>query len=182
MLGRRPVLRPQSTTSSSALVSACSAQALTAPRAAGSAAARHIVASNRDEAVRRGAGTLTVERYAVPVFEREGPVRADAGVRLTRMDVEPSGVDDAVEVFGDITVPWLADTDGFRCMLYLVMLCVVDYHSGHTISESIWRDTEDMAASRSAAAAARVEAVPSAGCVVRAVEEYSVALSSARKY
>jgi hypothetical protein len=94
--------------------------------------AEHVVASSRDEAVRRGAGTLTVGRYAVPVFEREGPVRADACARLTLMDAEPSGVDDAVEVFGDTAVPWLAGTDGFRCILYLV-----DHDSGHTISESI---------------------------------------------
>jgi hypothetical protein len=119
----------------------------------------HIVASSGDEAVRRGAGTLTAERYAVLVFGREGPVRADAGVRLTRMDVEPSGVDDAVEVFGGTAVPWLAATDGFRCILHLV-----DHDSGRSISESIWRD-RGHAASRSAAAA-RVEEVASAGCVV----------------
>ena len=140
-------------------------------------AREHIVAPSRDEAVRRVTGTLTVERYAVPVFEREGPVRPDAGVRVTRLDVEPSGVPDAVEVFGDTAVPWLADTSGFRCVLYLV-----DEHSGHTISESIWEDAEAMAASRSAEAAARVEAVTSANSVVRAVEEYAVAFSSARKY
>jgi len=135
-----------------------------------------LVAPSRDGAVRRVTGTLTVERYAVPVFEREGPVPADACVRLTRMDVEPTGVDDAIEVFGDTAVPWLAETAGCRCILYLV-----DRHSGCTISESIWKDTEAMARSRSAAAAARVEAVVSAGCVVRAVEEYTVAFSSARK-
>lgn len=76
--------------------------------------------------------SLHIERYAVPVFEPEGPVPADAFVRLARMDVEPT-------------------------------------------------DTEAMARSRSAAAAARVEAVVSAGCVVRAVEEYTVAFTSARK-
>ena len=139
-------------------------------------AGEQTVAPSRDEAVRRADGTLTVERYAVPVFEREGPVRADAGVRLTRMDVEPTAVDDAVEVFGDTAVPWLAESEGCRCLLYLV-----DPQSGHTISETIWKDTEAMAGSRSAAAAARAEAVASAGCVVRGVEEYTVAFSSARK-
>lgn len=136
-----------------------------------------LLAPSRHESVRRVTGTLCVERYAVPVFEREGPVRADAGVRLTRMDVEPSGVDDAVEVFGDTAVPWLAETEACRCILYLV-----DRQSGRMISESIWKDAKSMAASRSAAAAARVEAVTSAGCVVRSVEEYNVAFSSARKY
>jgi hypothetical protein len=139
-------------------------------------AGEHMVAPSRDEAVRRVTGTLTVERYAVPVFEREGPVPFHAGARLTRMDVEPTGIDDAVEVFGDTAVPWLAETDGCRCILYLV-----DRHSGHTISESIWRDTKALADSRSAAAATRVEAVASAAVIVRAVEEYTVAFSTARK-
>jgi quinol monooxygenase YgiN len=138
-------------------------------------AGEQIIAPSRDEAVRRSAGTLTVERYAVPVFERERPVPAGAGVRLTRMDVEPSDVDDAVEVFGDTAVPLLAETGGCRSILYLV-----DYISGRTISESIWTDAAAMAASRSAAAAARVEAATAAGGVVRTVEEYSVAFSSAR--
>jgi heme-degrading monooxygenase HmoA len=139
-------------------------------------AGERTVAPGRDEAVRRAGGTLAVERYAVPVFEQEGPVRADAGVRLTRMDVEPTAVDDAIEVFGDTAVPWLAETDGCRSLLYLV-----DPQSGHTISETIWKNADAMAGSRSAAAAARVEAVTSAGCVVRGVEEYTVAFSSARK-
>jgi quinol monooxygenase YgiN len=139
-------------------------------------AGEQTLAPSRDEAVRRAGGTMTVERYAVPVFEREGPVRADAGVRLTRMDVEPTAVDDAVEVFGDTAVPWLAETEGCRRLMYLV-----DAQSGHTISETIWKDADAMAGSRSAAAAARAEAVASAGCVVRGVEEYTVAFSSARK-
>jgi hypothetical protein len=43
-----------------------------------------IVAPSRDEAVRRAKGTAAVERYEVPVFEREAPFGAGAGVRLTR--------------------------------------------------------------------------------------------------
>jgi hypothetical protein len=56
----------------------------------------------RREAVRRAVGTVAVERYRVPVFEREAPLRAGAGLRLTRMDVEPSRVEDAVESYGDV--------------------------------------------------------------------------------
>jgi quinol monooxygenase YgiN/heme-degrading monooxygenase HmoA len=139
-------------------------------------AGERIFAPSLDEAVRRGGGTLTVEHYAVPVFEQEGPVPADSGVRLTRMDVPPSGVDDAVEVFGDTAVPMLAETGGCRSIMYLV-----DYRSGRTISQSVWKDTEAMAASRSAAAAARVGVAEAAGGVVRTVEEYALTFSSARK-
>ena len=49
------------------------------------------------------------------------------------------------------------------------------------ISETIWRSHEALAASRSVAAAVRVDAVGSTGCVIRAVEEYGLVFSSAWK-
>ncbi|HKB31309.1 MAG TPA: hypothetical protein VKD26_10785 [Streptosporangiaceae bacterium] len=143
-----------------------------------------IVAPSRREAVRRAAGTVTVERYRVPIFEQEAPSRSGAGVRLTRMDTEPSKLEDAIEAFGDTAVPWLADTDGFCSALLFT-----DSSSGRMISETVWRDPQALAASRSAAAAIRVDAVAAirvdavaaTGCVIRAVEEYSLVFSSARK-
>jgi hypothetical protein len=136
----------------------------------------HVVAPSRREVVRRAAGTVSVERYRVPVFEREAPPRAEAGLRLTRMDVEPSRVEDGVEAYGDTVVPWLADTEGFCSALLLV-----DRNTGHSISEAIWRNPPALAASRSVAAAVRVDAVATTGCVIRAVEEYGLVFSSARK-
>ena len=38
--------------------------------------------------------SMTVERYGVPVFEQEAPLRAGEGVRLTRIKVKPSAIDD----------------------------------------------------------------------------------------
>lgn len=110
------------------------------------------------------------------MFEREGPLPAGAGARLTRMDVAPSKVEDAVEIFGDTAVPWLAEDEGSLRVLFLV-----DRDSGRAISETVWRDAQALARSRSAAAAIRVEAAASAGCVIRAVGEYTMAFSSARK-
>jgi heme-degrading monooxygenase HmoA len=139
-------------------------------------ASEHQVASGRREAVQRAAGTVSVERFEVPVFELEAPVRSGAGLRLTRMDFEPGSVEDAVEAYGDTAVPWLAGTEGFCSTLLLV-----DETTGHAISETLWRDREVMAATRSVAAAVRVETVASTGCVVRAVEEYGLVATSARK-
>ncbi len=130
----------------------------------------------RREAVRLGKGTVTVERYRVPVFEREAPLVTGAGVRLTRMDVEPSRVEDTVEVYGETTVPWLADTEGFCSALLLV-----NRGSGHSICETIWQDSQALAASRSAAAAIRVQLVEETSALIRAVEEYGLVFSSARK-
>ena len=136
-----------------------------------------IVAPARLEAVRlANTGTVTVERYRVPVFELEGPMPGGAGVRLTRMDVERSKIENAVEVFGDTAVPWLAETEGFCSALLLV-----DHGSGRSISQTVWRDAQALAASRSTAAAVRVDAVAATDCVIRAVEEFSLVFSSARK-
>jgi hypothetical protein len=126
--------------------------------------------------VERAAGTVSVERYQVPVFEAEAPVRSGAGLRLTRMDFERGAVEDSVEAYGDTAVPWLAETDGFCRTLLLV-----DERTGHAISETVWQNQEVLAATRSVAAAVRVETVASTGCVIRAVEEYGLVANSARK-
>ena len=120
-------------------------------------------------------GTVCVERYRVPVFEREAPLDTGAGLRLTRMDVEGSRVEDAVAGYGDTAVPWLAETAGFCGALLLV-----DWNSGHSISETIWDSPKTLAASRSIAARVRVETVKSTGCVIRALEEYDLVFNTAR--
>jgi hypothetical protein len=133
------------------------------------------VAPSRDEAVRRAKGTVAVERYEVPVFEREAPFGAGEGVRLMQLDVKPREADDAIAWFGDTAVPWLADTDGFRgALLY------VDRASGHLISETVWRNPQALAASRSAAEAIQRAAVEATNCEIRAVEEYRLVFSTAR--
>ncbi|HUC21112.1 MAG TPA: hypothetical protein VMA73_00210 [Streptosporangiaceae bacterium] len=71
-----------------------------------------------------------------------------AGVRQTRMDVAPSSVDEAIEVFGDTETPWLAEEAGRSSVLYLV-----DRDSGRSIGETVWRDAAALAESRSAAGA-----------------------------
>lgn len=140
------------------------------------AASEHHLGPTRRAAVERAAGTVSVERYQVPVFELEAPARGGAGLRLTRMDFEPAAVEDAVEAYGDTAVPWLADTDGFCSALLLV-----DDQTGHAISETVWQNSEALAATRSVAAAVRVETVAATGCVIRAVEEYGLVSTSARK-
>ena len=53
-------------------------------------------------------------------------------------------------------------------------LLLVDWNSGHSISETIWDSPQTLAASRSVAARVRVETVKSTGCVIRALEEYDL--------
>ena len=49
-----------------------------------------VVAPARREAAWRAAGTVTVERYRVPVFELDARLFPGAGVRLNRMNIEPA--------------------------------------------------------------------------------------------
>jgi len=140
------------------------------------AATEHTVMPNRREAVKRAAGTVAVERYEVPVFELEAPARSGAAMRLTRMDVEPSQVEDAIEGYGDTAVPWLAEAKGFCSALLLV-----DPSSGQAISETVWKDREALVDSRSLAASVRVDTVTATGWAIRAVEEYGLVSTSARK-
>lgn len=140
-------------------------------------------APSRREAVQRARATVTVERYQVPVFEQEAFPGAGAGVRLTRMDVQPSAavdvplsaLEDAVATFGDTVVPWLAETDGFCSALLFV-----DWASAHSIAQTVCRDPQALAASLSAEAAIRGDTATAANCVIRAVEEYRLVFSSAR--
>ena len=116
-------------------------------------------------------------RRAIPGsrFRTGGAAGYRGGLRLTRMDVEGSRVEDAVEGYGDTAVPWLAETAGFCGALLLV-----DWNSGHSISETIWDSPKTLAASRSVAARVRVERVRSTRCVIRALEEYDLVFNTAR--
>ena len=134
-----------------------------------------MAAPRRTDVVRRAVGTVSVERYRVPVYEREAPLDTAVGLRLTRMDVDPPRIEDTVECFGATVVPRMADTGGFCGALLLV-----DRDTGRSISETMWASRKALAASRGEAAAVRVETVQSTGALIRAVEEYGLVFSTAR--
>ena len=135
-----------------------------------------MAAPRRTDVVRRAVGTVSVERYRVPVYEREAPLDTAAGLRLTRMDVDPPRIEDTVECFGATVVPRLADATGGFCGALLL----VDRDTGRSISETMWASRKALAASRGEAAAVRVETVQSTGALIRAVEEYGLVFSTAR--
>ena len=138
-------------------------------------ASERAIAPGRGEAALLGGGTVTVERYRLPVFEQDVPAHGGEAARLTRMDAESAGVDDVIEVFGDTFVPWLAEMAGFHSAL----LCA-DPASGRLVAQEIWHDPPALAASAAAAAAARAAVARSAPCVIRAVQEHVQVFSSVR--
>ncbi|MGZ4626644.1 MAG: hypothetical protein ACXV3S_10225, partial [Kineosporiaceae bacterium] len=124
----------------------------------------------RREAARRATGTLSVEHYAVASFVRAAPPKPGAGSRLTRMEIDPARVDAAIAAYEDTALPWLTEADGFCSALLLV-----DRRTGRTITETLWQDPDALAASRSAAAQIRVDAVSATDAAIRALDEQLLA-------
>ena len=80
-----------------------------------------------------------------------------------------------VHIYGDTTVPWLADTPGFRETLF------ADPADGQLISQTGWRDPAARAASPSVAEMIRSNVLADDDCQIRAVEDYRLVFDSARE-
>jgi hypothetical protein len=131
------------------------------------------VAPVRDKAVLRGDGTVSAEQFEVSSTLRVKPAHANAGVRLTRYDFDPRDIDDGITAYEDVAWPWMAEAPGL-CRAFLF----VHRRSGRAIGESVWRDTDALAASRSKEAAVRVDVVAATDAQVRALEEFRLASTS----
>ena len=137
-------------------------------------ASEEVSAALRGEIAGQAGGSVTAARYQVPVFEHDAPLHGGERARLTRIEVKPSAVTDVIEAFGDSAVPLLAPAPGFRGALLLA-----DSDSGHLVSQTIWRDAQTRAASPSVAELIEADLLQSAGCQIRAVEDYTLVFSSA---
>jgi hypothetical protein len=133
----------------------------------------------REELATRAGGPVTVEEYQVPVFElvdRQALPHRGRAVRLTRIQVKPSQVDDVIEVVGDIAVPSIVETPGFCDALLFAHPA-----SGRLISETVWRDAQARAASPSVAAIVRAEVLGEPSGEIEAVEDYTLVFSTVRE-
>lgn len=80
------------------------------------------------------------------------------------------------DVFGDTAVPWLAEVPGFCGALLFAAPA-----SGRLISQTVWRDPAARAAGPGVAEMIRAEVLDDEDCEIRAVEDYRLVFSSARK-
>jgi hypothetical protein len=142
------------------------------------AQSEEVIAGGLREAAQRAGGTVAREHFEVLVFEREAPLRGGQGVRVTPVHADPSKlstVEDAVAWYGDTAVPLLADVSGFcAALLY------AGWSSGSLISETVWRDLDALATSRSTATAGEAAAAGAINGVIGASAEYRLVFSSAR--
>ncbi|MCW2654122.1 MAG: hypothetical protein JWR32_5098 [Mycobacterium sp.] len=135
----------------------------------------HLEAPVRDKAIHLGLGTASAQHYRLATVSKIAREQAGAGVRVTRFETNPAALDTAIAGYEDTAVPWLTETDGFVSTTLLV-----DQRTGRQISQTIWRDIDALAKSRSAAAAIRVDAVAATESTVVALDEYVLAFRSAR--
>jgi len=143
----------------------------------------------RAELAKRAGTPVTVWDYQIPIsviFDYALLLQGGQAVRLTRIQVKPSQVDDVIEVVGDEVVPSLSEAPGFRAVLLFD-----DPASGRMISETIWRDPRARAAAPSVAAIIRREFPDEAGsdipgfpdeggAEICGVADYSLVFSSMR--
>jgi hypothetical protein len=129
-----------------------------------------------DKAVDRCAGTSSAERFELSSFTQAARPRAGSGVRLARSDLETSDIDDTIANYEDTAIPWLVSTDGFCRAVMLV-----NRRTRHAVNETVWLDGNALVDSRSAEAGIRAEAAAATAAAVRALEEYELAFSSARR-
>lgn len=143
----------------------------------------------RGELAKRAGTPVTVCDYQIPIsviFDYAVLLLGGQAVRLTRIQVKPSQVDDVIEVVGDEVVPSLSEAPGFRAALLFA-----DPASGRMISETIWRDPRARAAAPSVAAIIRREFPDEAhsdipgfpdegGAEICGVADYSLVFSSIR--
>lgn len=129
----------------------------------------------RHEATHLAVGTASVERFNLASVSRIGREEAGAGVRHTVYQTSPAALDRAIAGYEDTAVPWLTDTDGFVSAALLV-----DRRSGRQLSQTIWRDIDALAKSRSAAAAIRVDAAAATETAVVGLDEYGLVFRTVR--
>jgi hypothetical protein len=97
-------------------------------------------------------------------------------VRFTRSDLETSDIDDAIANYEDTAIPWLLSIDGF-CRVVMF----VNRRTRQAVNETVWLDEDALVGSRSAEAAIRLDAVAATTAEIRALEEFQLAFSSARR-
>src|SRR5215469_5044454 len=105
---------------------------------------------SRKEVTERLQGTVTVEHYEVPVFVRRSRPKEGAGVRVTRLDCAPMGIDSAIEELRNTGVPALLDMPGL-CSAQMM----ADRTTGRCVVITAWDDMAALAASRQGTARLR---------------------------
>jgi heme-degrading monooxygenase HmoA/limonene-1,2-epoxide hydrolase len=131
---------------------------------------------SRKEVTQLLGGTVAVEHYEVPAFVRRSRPQGGAGMRMARFECPPGSMDTLIGEFRNTGVPALMDIPGL-CSAHML----TDRSTGRCIAITAWENMAAMAASRSAIAGLRADAVARTHAEFRSVEEYKLVFSSVRE-
>ena len=129
----------------------------------------------RDRAAALFGGTPAVELLEMAVLDRRRPAEPGFWARMTRVLVDPSRIDDAVDAYGTTTLPALELLDGFCSAVLLV-----DRAGGRGVSSVVFDSLAALDASRAAAEGIRRTSAAKAGAEVVEVRESEVAIAGIR--
>lgn len=138
-------------------------------------ASEQVVQVSRKELAERLRGTVTVEHYEVPIFVRRRVPSPGAGMRITRIEVNPASLDTLIEEFRRTGVPALLNMPGL-CGTQLM----ADRLTGRCIVATAWEDMAALAANRSAVSTLRTNFADLTHAMIRSVEEYRLEFTSVR--
>ena len=138
-------------------------------------ASEQTVQVSRKELTERVRGSVTVERYEVPVFVRRSRPEGGGGVRLTRVECPPGNINAFIEEFRGDGIPALMDMPGMASAHLLT-----DRATGRCIVVTSWQDMAALAANRAATARLRADVSESLHLQVRSMEEYTLLFTSVR--
>jgi len=138
---------------------------------------------NSDEVMRERRGSLlepfaattAVENYEVMVFHSVRRPEAGGGLRLTRLEFDPTDADLLAETFRASVIPRLETLPGLARASLLV-----DRERGHGLVGALFVDRASLTASRGAQAAARHEGAAKAHVTVIGLEEFETVFTDVR--
>ncbi len=131
---------------------------------------------SRKEVTEMLRGSATVDHYEVPVFVRRSRPQPGAGVRLVRMEVNPTRVTALIDEFRNTAVPSLMEMTGL-CSAQLL----ADRITGRCAVVATWEDAAALAASRALTAGLRATVAAETHAQIRSIEEYRLEFSSVRE-
>ena len=121
------------------------------------------------------AATVAVDNYEVVVFHEVRQPGAGAGLRVTRVEFDPSDAELFTETFRGTVVPKLVTLSGLaRATL------MIDRTRGLGLVGATFTDRESLVASRAGQASARHEGTAKAHVTVNGLEEFEVVFSEVR--
>ena len=122
-----------------------------------------------------GGGQPEVEEWEIAILHRDHMSRPGACVRATWVQIDPAGLDRALEVYRSTVLPAVEAFDGF-CSASLM----ISRSTGRSVSSVTFDSQRALERSREQAAAVRESATREAGASVLDVCEFELALAHLR--